>query len=973
MRAAFVVAFCILLSIPATGCRYFGGEEPVLVDESRPIAYIKRPYQQNAGSVASLNNPVQYHPGSDLFLRDLAIIGGKEKNITGLLTKGVGDVSGPEPSYDGRTIVFSMRCSSQAAQECANDDTWNIWTYDLNTEQLNPVISDFTVRNMGDDLDPVFLPDGRIAFISNRQQASQDKLGYRYVEDNGSLPAVVLHVMNRDGTRIEQLSFSQSHERNPVVMDDGRIMFSRWDESTNNSRYSLFTIHPDGGGLASLYGAHGTSEAILHARQLADGRVIATVLPTKSAWEGGAIMLLDVKNFSEEDSPAPGLNEQLRSQSGQTSATIHRVPIDDRVSRYGRYSTPFPIRDGKNNVLVSYSFYSESVDINLNENDQFEIKKQEVAPKYGLYMLNIQDKSLLPLVQASSESIILEPIALSVRSKPQTSIAGGQTNPGLFSPEKDEGLINIRSVYDTDRLGYMGTEALSHEERALSPIPLTSPFNPLEDNREKIPDLAKLKDPAVTTAAQRPAWFLRVIESQFTPPGISRTAIGETGYGMRRISGYAPIEPDGSVQVKVPANRSFTLQVVDRYGRAFQAQSSWLHVLPGETLQCKGCHSPRDNTSINQSPVAGSHRNTSLRDVNGSQIIGAAIQGESMAETRARLDPASVELRQEMIFSDVWTDDGVRPRDQIVDLSYAQLLTPAPTNGVINFKEHIAPLFTRERTGSDGQNATCSFCHNGDFSENNPSGLTLGNGDSTSGRSFSYEKLLMGEVMYDTDGYPMFKDVEGVRIPHRQLPLVTPGYARGSYLIEKIFNQELFADRGLPDHGLDHSGMMTAVEKRLLSEWVDMGAQFVNSPFDENGNIRSALPTLDFVMFGQTVKQAFEARCIRCHSPYLASGEPNGSHASAPESRFDLIGEVNADFNMVASYVNDVTNPPNNPIIAVPMLSELHPLNPSGFPYVNEGDSFYNILVDWIATGQQANGTTLQLSVPYALSPSNNP
>jgi hypothetical protein len=61
--------------------------------------------------------------------------------------------------------------------------------------------------------------------------------------------------------------------------------------------------------------------------------------------------------------------------------------------------------------------------------------------------------------------------------------------------------------------------------------------------------------------------------------------------------------------------------------------------------------------------------------------------------------------------------------------------------------------------------------------------------------------------------------------------------ARGSYFIEKMTETELQAGRNLstplsdPNY-IDHSGFLSNDELRLISEWLDIGAQYFNDPFD---------------------------------------------------------------------------------------------------------------------------------------------
>jgi hypothetical protein len=61
--------------------------------------------------------------------------------------------------------------------------------------------------------------------------------------------------------------------------------------------------------------------------------------------------------------------------------------------------------------------------------------------------------------------------------------------------------------------------------------------------------------------------------------------------------------------------------------------------------------------------------------------------------------------------------------------------------------------------------------------------------------------------------------------------------ARSSYFIEKLTETELEAARILstlvsdPNY-INHSGFLTDDELRLVSEWLDIGAQYFNDPFD---------------------------------------------------------------------------------------------------------------------------------------------
>ena len=132
------------------------------------------------------------------------------------------------------------------------------------------------------------------------------------------------------------------------------------------------------------------------------------------------------------------------------------------------------------------------------------------------------------------------------------------------------GVLSIRSVYDI-----MGADQARVASGALSSI-------------------ASVSNPSNAAYAQRLVRFMRIekLVSQPDDDDIAdpdNSAFGPTGQ-MREIVAYAPVEPDGSVRMKVPGNIAFQLTLLDANGRRIGSHGSWLSVRPGEVLECNGCH-----------------------------------------------------------------------------------------------------------------------------------------------------------------------------------------------------------------------------------------------------------------------------------------------------------------------------------------------------------------------------------------------
>jgi hypothetical protein len=954
--ASIATAVCAALLLSACGGGSGGGQtsgQAVVVEGDFPIVFAKR-------GVEAVGNPtdgIRFEAGGDLLMQDLSSPSAELKNITAGYTKGQGDVSDPEVSYDGTRLVFSMRGP--------DDRSWNIWEYEFATESLRRLVSDDAEADAGDDVDPIYLPDGRIIFSSNRQEKSRKLLAAKGIEPFSHLDeyererAILLHVMNADGTEIKQISFNQSHDRNPTVLSTGEVMFARWDHVGNNNHFPLFFTNPDGTNIFVQYGAFSPGNSYLHPREMPDGRVMTSLMPLSGTFEGGAVMAIDIRNFSEFNQPAA---DAPAGAVGQQKVTLFDIDFGRGNSEFGRYTTPYPLWDGTNRALVSWSPFRPEEEVNPLTGEVMEV---EGPPLYGVYMFDLDAQTLRPVALPEEGFAYTDAVAIAPRPVPNT-IADKPLDADLAA--QGLGVLNVKSVYDTDGLGLMGPRMLVEGET----IPMTAP--PPDDDRSQVADLATLKDPALTSATERPGRFLRVVEAVPTPRGLSREAIGETDMEMQQIVGYTEVEPDGSFRIRVPADTPLGLSVVDSEGRAIQVHTNWIQVRPGETRTCNGCHSPRRGSALNTAPIAGYHPNTLL----------AAESGESMAETRTRMESAVMDLETDMSFSDVWTDPVAAGRapDPDLEITYEGLPTgvEAPIDGIINYPDHVQLLWLADR----GE-ATCINCHdNNDPDDPVSRGLDLRDTVAGTGRLVSYEELMMGDPVIDPEtGLPQLRvDEDGEIEVVREAPLVSTGSAsegsRAAHLMEKLAESELRAQQTLTvPPTVDHSAMMNAAEKRVVAEWIDLGGQYFNDPFlDADGDgfrarseVRGGMRGLSESLFAETVHPFLMSACAGCHQPFGGlgiPGEPVNPGFSA--NRFVLTGSDEGDFNVSVSMVNDVCDPASSYLLLYPTSNELDtpahpgiddpgvtddPLDPTADdrPMLLPGESGYQAIFDWIAAG----------------------
>jgi hypothetical protein len=401
------------------------------------------------------------------------------------------------------------------------------------------------------------------------------------------------------------------------------------------------------------------------------------------------------------------------------------------------------------------------------------------------------------------------------------------------------------------------------------------------------------------------------------------------------------------------------LQVVDAEGRAFQTHTNWIQVRPGERRTCDGCHSPRRGAALNSGAVVNA-----LPAALKTALSAQHQQGETMASLRTRLEAALLTLQSDPVFTDVWADTtraGVTARAPL-SLKYTgnpdpadDLATLAPVNGVINYPDHIQPLWTRPR-GAGGA-LTCTTCHA------DPAKLDLRGTVSGTGRLVSYEELLIGDPQIDPmTGQPVVRVREGVPEIQRISPLVetssgaanTAGQARKSRLMEIMSGHTLLAGSGArtdhpnpPAGAPDHATLLNRAEKRLLAEWMDLGGQYYNDPFAPGGGVR-AVTALSQESFEQQVYPIMRQTCMgACHQP----GGTN-SAASFRGNRLILTGDAEGDYNVTLTMVNDACNPANNLLLMRPSTVP-HPAGAltQTTALLPVGSAPYTTIANWISRG----------------------
>jgi hypothetical protein len=979
----------LLGALAGCGSGSSGGDSTTLtVAGDVPIAYARR---ANTMMLAPTNGTPSA-PGGDLMIREKSSASALEHNVTAQFTQGVGDVQSPDVSWDGKKIVFSMRCpaanTAMIGSVKACTGSWDIWEYDMTTGGLSGGTFRRLTAGGGDDVEPSYLPAGRgFVFASNRQLKSSvnQALGrsYKALDEYEREAVLNLHTMDADGGNMQQISYNQSHDRNPKVRQNGDIVFSRWDHVGGRNHFKIFRAKPDGTDMFVLYGSHSEGNSFLHPREMDPkgkyaGHFTSDLMPLSGTNEGGALVFINATDFSEQGVPA---NPSVTGVA-QIQATAQKLNLGMGLSQFGRISTPFPLWDGTDRVLVAFTPCEVSRagvvvscatltadekqrlgEERLAEDIQADELQENVRPSYAIYMFDPNQQTFLIVAAAPPGFMNTHPVAIQPRSEPNATLP---SNVDATLAARNEALLEVRSVYDTDHLGRMAGGVLVASDApagCASQIVTTAPSDPL-DTRSQVADLVKMKDPANAMYGCTPARFIRAIRA--IPPGGGMTgmrgALGETEFEMQQILGYAPIEPDGSFKLVVPADTPIGLAVINDKGEALQTHTNWIQVRPGERRTCDGCHSPRRGGAINSGAVA----NTVPSSIK-TTLAAAHQSGETMAGTRTRLDANALKLVPDMVFTDFWADTtkpGITARSPIT-IKYTgnpnpadDLVTAAPVNGIVNYPTHVAPLWTRNR----GAN-TCTACHN------DPAKLDLSASIAGTGRVQSYEEIMLGDPQFDpVTGLPVTRIREGVLEIVRGPALVDTaasegealGLARKSRLYEIMSGRSIqsgadarVAHPNPPSTAPDHSNMLNAAERRVLIEFMDLGGKYYNDPFDPGANVRT-LSGLSMATFEKDVLPILSTTCAAaCHQAIGSSMSDVPIGTSFRNNRFVLTGHAEGDYGVTLSMISNACNPASNFLLSKPSAVP-HPsmrATPQTTAVLPVGSANYNTIASWIATG----------------------
>lgn len=402
-----------------------------------------------------------------------------------------------------------------------SDNRWNVFEVKLNNGDCKKLID-----NPEPDLefyDGTYLPDGRIIANSN--------IGYQGVPCvNGSDPVGNMVLYTPQSKNLRRLTFDQDANWNPVIMNNGRVMYTRWEYTDLTHYYTriVMNMNPDGTEQKALYGS-------------------GSMFPNST---------FDVQ-------PLPGY----------ASAFVGIISGHHGVARSGRLILfdPAKARKGAAGMLQEIPHRNRPIVEEVKDRLVDGVWPQFIKPS------PLNDTYFLVAAKLDKNDLW-----------------------GIYLVDKFD---NVTCLHKMEGEGY------------ISPIAVRKTVTP-----PAIPDRVKLDDKQATVFIQDiyegeglkgiprgtvKSLRLHAYEYAYVQTQSDHNWHGiQSGWDIKRMLGTVPVEEDGSVIFKIPANTPVSIQPLDKDGVAVQWMRSWLTGQPGEIVSCVGCHEDQNQIVIPKRVIA---------------------------------------------------------------------------------------------------------------------------------------------------------------------------------------------------------------------------------------------------------------------------------------------------------------------------------------------------------------------------------
>ena len=242
-----------------------------------------------------------------------------------------GAIRHPDLSYDAKRILFAY-----SDHRPTSPNIYRFFVYEMPLDgsapprQITGTAADPMVRDSGrytvliEDFDPTYLPDGGFVFTSTRTQSFGRCHGGRYT------PSFYLYRGELDGSGIRMLSYGEANEITPSVLNDGRIVYNRWDYINRHDCqfHKLWSTNPDGTATANFWGnLTNRPLSVAEPRAIPGTNKIICTATAHHSFTAGTILLVDTTKGDEGEDPFTHLTPEVPYPEAQGyPATTYATP-----------------------------------------------------------------------------------------------------------------------------------------------------------------------------------------------------------------------------------------------------------------------------------------------------------------------------------------------------------------------------------------------------------------------------------------------------------------------------------------------------------------------------------------------------------------------------------------------------------------------------------------------------------------------
>ncbi|MFI5377964.1 MAG: hypothetical protein ACHRHE_01545 [Tepidisphaerales bacterium] len=459
-------------------------------------------------------------PGGRLLVLDGLHPGGKVRQLAPVKP---GSFWRPDLSFDAKTVLFCFKP--------ADEKSFHLYEMNFDGTGLRQLTS-----SEYDDVDPIYLPDGHIIFTTTR--------GNSYVRCGPFIYSYILARCDADGGNVYLISYNGEPDFVPSLLDDGRVIYSRWEYSDKPlwRLQKLWTTNQDGTGTAHFWGNQSVwPDHLSEPRQIPGSRRVMFSGVAHHDWWSGSIGIVDPEKGRDYPNGLTKVTADLRWPEVTAPPEDRKDAADYHASgRFTGYKTPFPL-----------------------SGEDFLVSARGTGGRFRLYLMDVH----------GNRDLIYEGVhniwhAIPVKARPMP-------------------------LQQPDRVAWPGTG------KDRKPAELGVFFS--ADVYEGVPEL-KRGSVKYLRVFQLDYKTYSTWNKTYRNSGPPVSIVQEEG--VKRILSEVPVEADGSVNFKAPPGRTLFFQLLDADRRCLQTMRSFTGLMPGEQRGCIGCHEGHSTAPPRQAATA---------------------------------------------------------------------------------------------------------------------------------------------------------------------------------------------------------------------------------------------------------------------------------------------------------------------------------------------------------------------------------